>query len=461
MPNDRKGLAFSALCMGFFMVILDVTIVNVALPTIADYFHATLAALQWIVDGYNLTFAGLLLLAGSLADYFSAKRIFQIGLIAFALASLGCALSFSVAVLIAFRLLQGVAGAFLLPSSLALIAELCPEKQQRARAMGVWAALGGVACASGPFLGGLLTSAFSWRMIFFVNIFIGLSSFLLMSRHIFADGKVCQTGKTKFDFLGQAVGFIAIFLLAFGLIEAGVDGWSNPFIVACFVVSVLALLLFLRVESRADHPMLPLGLFRNRTTTMALLAAMVLNLVFYGQLFMIPFYFEHLRHYSVFVTGLAILPLPGLALIGSYIGGRLTIKVGPKKIIFWGFLIAAVGFFSLLTLQQSAPTYIWIMLPFLAIGFGISFTVPAMTFAATHSVDQQRAGIAAAVLNASSQVGSLIGVAVFGTVAALSKTFIGALHTTLFWAGTLFVITAFLSAFIMKEHGITTDLQSC
>jgi DHA2 family methylenomycin A resistance protein-like MFS transporter len=449
--------------MGFFMVILDVTIVNVALPTIADYFHATLAALQWIVDGYNLTFAGLLLLAGSLADYFSAKRIFQIGLIAFALASLGCALSFSVAILIAFRLLQGVAGAFLLPSSLALIAELYPEKQQRTRAMGVWAALGGVACASGPFLGGLLTSAFSWRMIFFVNIFIGLGSFLLMSRHIFAGGKgdVGRIEKTKFDFLGQAVGFIAIFILAFGLIEAGVNGWSSPFIIACFVVSALTLLLFLLVESRADHPMLPLGLFRNRTTTMALLAAMVLNLVFYGQLFMIPFYFEHLRHYSVFVTGLAILPLPGLALIGSYIGGRLTIKVGPKKIIFWGFLIAAVGFFSLLALQQSAPAYIWIMLPFLAIGFGISFTVPAMTFAATHSVDQQRAGIAAAVLNASSQVGSLIGVAVFGTVAALSKTFIGALHTTLFWAGTLFVITAFLSVFIMKEHNISDDLQSC
>ena len=182
MNNDRKRLAFSALCMGFFMVILDVTIVNVALPTIAHYFNTTLSRLQWIVDGYTLTFAGLLLLVGSLSDYFGAKKIFQIGLIAFILTSLGCALSQSITMLIFFRLLQGAAGALLLPSSLALITTLYPEAQDRAHAIGIWAALGGVACASGPFLGGLLTSLFSWQVIFFINVLIGLISFLLILR---------------------------------------------------------------------------------------------------------------------------------------------------------------------------------------------------------------------------------------------------------------------------------------
>ena len=198
--------------------------------------------------------------------------------------------------------------------------------------------------------------------------------------------------------------------------------------------------------------MLPLNLFRNRVTAMGLIAAMILNLSFYGELFMIPFYFQNLRHYSVFMTGLAILPLPGLAVIGSYLGGKLIAKIGSAKIIFIGLLIASLGFFALLTLAETTPNYIWIMIPFLAIGFGVSFATPAMTFAAIHSVAQERAGIAAAVLNTISQVGSLIGVAVFGTIAATSKNFMSAMHITLLLAGAMFFITAFLSLFLMKKN---------
>ena len=445
-----KYLTFSALCMGFFMVILDVTIVNVALPTMANYFHTTLSGLQWVVDGYTLTFAGLLLLVGSLSDYFGAKIIFQLGLLAFVVTSLGCTLSQSITLLIIFRLLQGAAGAMLLPSSLALITGLYPEAKSRAQAIGIWAALGGVACASGPFLGGLLTSLFSWRAIFFVNILIGLISFLLISRSHFVVEKN-NANSVQFDFLGQITGFIAIFLLAYGLIEASIYNWTSPIILFCFSVSALSLVLFLFIEHRVSHPMLPLNIFHNRVTTMALIAALILNLSFYGELFMIPFYFENFRHYSVFMTGLAILPLPGLALFGSYLGGKLTIKIGAAKIIFTGLMIAALGFFALLTLEQTAPSYSWIMIPFLAIGFGVSFATPAMTFAAIHSVEQKRAGIAAAVLNTGSQVGSLIGVAVFGTIAVVSKNFISGMHITLFISGIMFVTTAFLSLFVMHK----------
>jgi len=408
MKINRKKLAFSALCMGFFMVILDVTIVNVALPTIANYFNSTLSGLQWVVAGYTLFFAGLLLLVGSLTDYFSAKKIFQIGLLAFALTSIGCGLSQSISILVFFRFLQGASGALLLPSSLALIIGLYQDIKQRAQAIGIWAALGGIACASGPFLGGLLTSLSSWRAIFFVNVLIGLTSFTLISL-CFDEIVKKITHKIKFDFFGQITGFVTIFLLAYGLIEASIYGWFNPIIISCFIISAISLVLFLVVESRVSNPMLPLSLFRNRVTTTALIVSMILNLVFYGELFMIPFYFQNLRHYSVFVTGLAILPLPGLALIGSYLGGKFTAEVGPAKIIFIGLLIAAI-----------------------------------------HSVEQQHAGIAAAVLNTGNQVGSLIGVAAFGTIAAISKDFIFAMHITLFISGIMFFITAFISLLVME-----------
>ncbi|MBS0350164.1 MAG: MFS transporter [Proteobacteria bacterium] len=449
MSQYSVKFAFCALCMGFFMVILDVTIVNVALPSIAYYFHTTLSGLQWIVAGYTLTFAGLLLLVGGFCDYFGAKKIFKIGLISFGLTSLGCALSPTIAWLIFFRLLQGAAGALLLPSSLALITHLYSEPDDRASAIGIWAALGGVACASGPFLGGLLTSLFSWRLIFFINLLIGLVSLLLICFYL-KNLKAANPKRKPFDFLGSISGFLFIFLLSYGLIEMGVYGWNNLIIMLCFIFSGLSLMLFLWIESRVSYPMLPLSLFRDRVTTMALLAAMILNLSFYGELFMLPFYFQNLRHYSVLMTGLAILPLPGLALMGSYLGGQLVAKIGSANIIMIGFTITAIGFFSLLTLEQNFPDYIWIMLPFLVIGFGISFATPAMTFAAIHSAKQPHAGIAAAVLNTVSQMGSLIGVAIFGTIATISKDFLWSMHITLFLAGIMFLVTAFLHLLLVR-----------
>jgi MFS transporter, DHA2 family, methylenomycin A resistance protein len=451
MSDYKVRFAFSALGMGFFMVILDVTIVNVALPTIAYYFHTNVTGLQWIVDGYTLVFAGLLLLVGAVCDYFGAKRIFQTGLIAFGLTSLGCALSPSIAWLIFFRLLQGAAGALLLPSSLALITHLYAEAKDRAHAIGVWAALGGIACASGPFLGGTLTGLFSWRVIFFINLLIGLASFLLVHLY-FNSGKESRPDRKKFDFLGQISGFLFIFLLSYGLIEAGVHGWLNPLILFCLTLSGLSLTFFLWIENRVSNAMLPLALFSNRVTAMALIAALVLNLSFYGELFMIPFYFQNLRHYSVFKTGLAILPLPGLALMGSYWSGRLIAKIGSTKIIVTGFIIAAAGFFALLTLEQATPHYIWIMLPFLVIGFGVSFATPAMTFAAIHSITPKYSGVAAAILNTVSQVGSLIGVAIFGTIIAMSRNFMLAMHTTLLLAGIMFLMTALLHLIAIQKR---------
>lgn len=200
--------------------------------------------------------------------------------------------------------------------------------------------------------------------------------------------------------------------------------------------------------------MFPLSLFRNKITSMALLVSMILNLSFYGQLFMMPFYFENLRHYSVFMTGLALLPLPGLAIIGSYMGGRCTAKFGPAKVIFTGLLLAAIGFLALLSLRETTPLYIWLVPPFLAIGLGVSFTTSAMTFAAIQFTEKQRVGIAAAVLNTVNQVGSLVGVAVFGTIMSLSHNLVSAMHITLTFSSIAFFITAFLSLFVMGRNAL-------
>lgn len=448
LNTKKKTTAFYALCMGFFMVILDTTIVNVTLPSIANYFHTTLTHLQWVIGGYSLTFAGLLLFAGSLTDRFGGKIIFQTGLIAFAITSLGCAVSPSINLLIFFRLLQGASGALLLPPSLALINIIYQEKEQRAKAIGIWAALGGVACASGPFLGGLITHLISWRAIFSINIIIGLANFFLISRCV--DSVKGIVNKIKFDFVGQATGFIAISLLAYALIEASIYSWKNPIIIVCIITSLLAFIIFLIAEARTNHPIVPLNLFRNKMTSTGLLVTMILNLSFYGSLFTMPFYFEHSRHYTVLTTGLALLPLPGLAVMGSYLGGKCTGKFGPAKIMFIGLSMAAVGFLALLTIGETTPNYIWLAIPFLVIGFGVSFTTPAMTFAAIHAVEEKRQGIAAGVLNMIRQVGSLIGVAIFGTIINTSKTLVSGMHTTFLIAGTLFLVTAFLSLLVMR-----------
>ncbi len=448
---NRKNLAFTALCMGFFMVILDVTIVNVVLPTIAHALKTTLSGLQWVVDGYTLSFAGFLLLVGEFSDRFGAKIIFQIGLLSFILSSLACALSLSITELIFFRFIQGAAGALLLPSSLALIMGLYQDAKDKAKAIGIWGSLGGLACASGPFLGGTLASLFSWRSIFLVNVVIGLISFFLVSKTI-ERPQVIHLIQRKFDFLGLLSGVVSISLFSYGLIEVSLYSWNSPIIIFCFIASFLGLILFLWIESHVSHPVLPLGLFQNKTTAIALSVSFLLNLAFYGELFMMPFYFENYRHYSVFMTGLAILPIPALALIGSYLGGKMTASKGPGSTLVIGFLIAALSLFSLLFLiKETSLLYVWLLIPFLTLGFGLSFATPAMTFAAIHSVDPARSGIASAVLNTGNQVGSLIGVAAFGTIAAISSHFMLAMHLTLFLAGALLLIAAFLSLTIINE----------
>ncbi len=429
MFQKQKSLHFTSklsllgLCFGFFMVMMDVTIVNVSVPSIGHQLNASLSSLQWIVNGYTLSFSCLLLSAGNLSDRFNTKKIFCIGLLGFVISSLGCGFARNTLLLICFRVLQGVFAALLVPTSLTLINRLYSNRADRAKAIGIWGALGGIAAASGPILGGLLTNFLGWPAIFYINVPIGLLGLWLTFRYVqFIRPK--QTQGRKLDIFGQIVATTGIAVITFVLIEVGEIGWENPLILTGCIVFILAILLFLRIESISSHPMVPLDLFLSPNFSCSIFIGMILNIGFYGQLFILPIYFQEVRGYSALMTALAILPQPGLAAIASYLSGKLTSKIGPYKPTTIGLLVGALGFLLLSYLDDIRFSYVYIIVPLMAVGFGTAFTMPAVTVATINAVPNQRAGLASGTLNMSRQIGSLLGVALFGSIINRSNYFI-------------------------------------
>lgn len=433
---NRKPLI--ALCLGFFMVIMDVTIVNVALPNLKVELHTTVSWLQWVVDGYTLTFAAFLLMAGYLGDKLGAKRLFQLGIGVFILSSLCCGLASVAWLLTVLRLIQGASAAFMVPTSIALINASFPDQQTRARAIGVWAAMGGIAAAAGPFLGAILTATFDWRAVFFVNVPIGLVCLWLTARYV-----VSPAGthiETHFDRIAQILGITTIAALAFALIEAGRFGWvAWPFI-GGVVVALIALIGFIKTERNAKHPMLPLSFFRSQHFTWGLLTGFVMTLTLYGELFVLPLYFHTVRGFSILMTGFAIVPLMIMVAIGSYLSGKVVAKVGTKWPIMSGSVMGLLGFLGVLLVVTYDLPYWMLILPFVILGFAMSFILPAATIAVVRAVPEQNAGLASGAFNTFRQIGSLVGVAVFGTIIASATSFVSGMVVTLWISVALFVL---------------------
>lgn len=438
IPNQNRHMPLIALCLGFFMVIIDVTIVNIALPNMAKNLGGGVSWLQWVVDGYTLTFACLLLSAGSIADRVGAKSSYLTGLLLFIVTSLACGLATNFLWLTIFRLLQGIAASLLVPTSLALINMSYPDKMTRARAIGVWASVGGIAAASGPVLGAILTAWLGWRGVFFVNIPLGIIGLFLTAKYVM--NTTGTHNKGHFDFLGQIAAIISIASLAFSLIEAGRLGWLSEMVISGFCIFLVTFVAFIIIEHRSTSPMFPLNFFKSRTFSVSMAVGMILNIGFYGQLFILPLYFQQVREYSVLITGLAILPQTGLSALASYFGGRVASVSGPKLPMVIGLALGAVGFFGMLIAGEHTPPYLALMLPLALIGFGVTFTMPASTIAIINSVPSERAGIASGAFNTSRQVGSLIGVAVFGTILNTSTNFITGMHIGLVIGGVAFVL---------------------
>ena len=419
-----------ALCIGYFMVMLDIMAVNVAIPDMASSMHISLANLAWIVDAYTLTFASLLLSMGNISDRYGAKKVFQTRLFIFVLASFLCGIANNYQLLIFYRLLQGASAALLVPSSLSLVNSSYSDKAETAKAIGIWATLAGIAAASGPVIGAVLTSWFNWRAIFFINIPFGIIGLLLTKKWV-------KTPKNKninhgFDFLGQVTGILTIAILAYGLIEVGSHGWVSPVVLTSSIVFVLSFILFVSIEWIVPQPMLPLNLFRSPDFSKSIIACCLFNLVFYGELFLLPMYFHHSRSYSILLSGLAVLPQMILASLGSYLSGRTINKFGTKHIMIAGVSLGVVGFVSLFFAIKYSYDYIFFVLPLLLISAGASYTMPAATVAVIRSVVEEQTGIASGVFTACRQIGSLIGVALFGTLLSIAASFdLGVQHAVL------------------------------
>ncbi|MFJ8954983.1 MFS transporter [Streptomyces sp. NPDC102381] len=416
--SKSKGLLLLGLSLGYFMVMLDTTVVTVALPAIGEDLSGSLSGLQWVSNGYTLTFAALLLTAGALSDRYGGRKVFLTGLWLFAILSGASAAVGSMEALIALRALLGVAGALLLPTSLAIIAHAYTDPAARARAMGAWAAISGTALAAGPLVGGVFTDTLGWQAIFLLNVPVALISIVLTMKY--APVSVPKASK-GIDLPGQVSAVLALAGLTYGLIESEPEGWGSPQVLGGFAVFVVAGALFLlaerRKETETSAPMLPLAMFRNRTLSAGLFAGLLVNFGLSGVLFVLSLFFQEAHGYSAFTTGLAFLPLTLPTAFNPIFTGRLVGRIGARKPAIAGFLLMGVG-----VLIQSASTadstlgLITMCIGLLVLGFGVSFAIPPLMTAIVGSVAKEQSGIASGALNSARQTGAVLGVAVLGAV---------------------------------------------
>ncbi|MEV5652663.1 MFS transporter [Nocardia sp. NPDC052254] len=451
--TDHPRLAVAplvALSLGYFLVMLDVTVVNVALPDIRLSLGARAAALQWIVDGYSTVFAALLLLGGGLADRFGHRRIFLTGLGVFTTASVVCGLATSVGLLVAGRLAQGVGAALLVPASLALLQATYPDRTVRARAVALWGAVASVAFGAGPVVGGILVSAFDWRFVFWLNLPVGALAIFLTRRHLRARSRTA--GARRMDPLGQILGVVGLVASAFGLNEASTRGWTAAPVLAAFGLGAAALIAFALVEraleQRADGraPLLPPSLFGSRAFTGTAVIGLLISLGYYGMLFLSTLYFQQERGLGALATGFALLPSVCMGLIAAPLFSRIVARTGPYVPMAAGLALGTAGFLGWLVAGPHTP-YWALLFALIATGLGQTTTALAATAAIIDAAPASGAGIAAAVFNVSRQVGSTVGVALFGTLAAAGDFIPGlrlsaALAAAAFAIGTLLALSA-------------------
>jgi DHA2 family methylenomycin A resistance protein-like MFS transporter len=435
-----------AVCLGFFAVVLDTTIVNVALPAIGANLHASVAGLQWTVNGYNVVFAALLLTCGALADRRGGKRAFGVGIVIFVCGSVICGVAPAFPVLLGGRVIQGLGAALVMPASLALIAHAYPQPTARTRAVAAWASCAGAGFATGPVLGGILVDEVGWRAIFLVNVPVGAVALALLARY------AAETATTRraFDMLGQVLGIIVLTALAFGITEAGTYGWTSSLTITPLVIAVVSLALFVAAERKVASPLLPPSLLRHRSFSAATGVGLLLNFGIYGQIFVLSLYFQQLRHESALITGLMILPFAALTMILPPVTGRLVARFGPRYIMIIGQFLAAAGAATLAAagLHTAYP----LLVPgLILLGLGMAATMPSMTAAVMLAAPREFVGIASGVLNASRQVGGVLGIALLGTLIANKAHFISGMHIALAIVAGSFLVGAALSALCAKR----------
>jgi EmrB/QacA subfamily drug resistance transporter len=418
LSSRRKVIILISCCLSLLIVSMDATIVNVAIPSIRTELHASASELQWVIDVYTLVLASLLLLSGATADRFGRRRVFQIGLTIFAVGSLLCSLAPDIHTLIAARLLQGIGGSMLNPVALSIISQVFVGRVERARAIGIWGAVMGIAMALGPMLGGALIELGDWRAVFWINLPICAAAILLTA--IFVPESRSATMRDV-DPIGQALAVAFLFSVVFVLIQGRELGGHGAPSVAISIVAVLALLGFLRYESRRNDPFIDLRFFHSIPFASATVIAVCAYAAYGAFLFMMSLYLQGARHYSAFHTGLMYLPVSVAALTLSPLSGRLVGRFGTRPSLVAAGIMITAATMMLARLTVTAP--VWAVVAIFAVfGAGFAMANAPITTTAVSGMPTDRAGAASAVASTSRQVGVSIGVALCGSLAGAALT---------------------------------------
>jgi EmrB/QacA subfamily drug resistance transporter len=412
--ENRRWWTLGAMCFALFMMMLDNTVVNVALPSIQRDLHASLSALEWTINAYTLTLAVFMITGGRLGDIFGRRRLFLIGVIVFGVSSAVIGVSPSGTVLVAFRAIQGIGAAFMMPATLSIITQTFPQ-EQRGMAIGTWAGVSAMALAIGPVVGGFLTQSVSWRAIFFINPPIAL---IAVAVTLFATRESRdETVDRTVDYAGIATLTVGLTALVLALIQGNSWHWGSTRVIALFAVAAIGLAGFVRIELRSRAPMVDFSFFRARSFLGSNLVAFFVTFAMFSQFFFLTLYMQNVLHYSPLQTGVRFLPSTLVIIAAGPIAGRLSDRIGPRPLITLGLLLVS----GALLIQSQLTTHsgYGLLLPgFILMGFGMGLVMSPMSTAAMNSVERTKAGVASGTLSMSRMVGGTFGVAVMGALVA-------------------------------------------
>ncbi|MFF1876381.1 MFS transporter [Leifsonia sp. NPDC058230] len=414
ITSSRKYAILAVCCMALLLVSIDNTIVNVALPSIAKELDASIETLQWTVDAYLLVLAGLLLLSGSLADRFGRKRIFMIGLSVFVFGSAMCGLTDSEVWLVAFRVVQAVGGSMMTPVALAIVTNVFTGHAERAKAIGFWSASSGIGIALGPLLGGILVDTLGWRSIFWVNVPVGIAAIILTARLV---PETRSATPRPFDPIGQILVLAIVGSAAYGIIEAPVNGWASSATLGSAAITTVGLAVLIPYELRRAQPLVQVKLFTDRAFTTSFVTVLLALLAFAGLLFADTLYLQDDRGLSASAAGLLTLPLAGATVVASLISGRLVARGKARATLVVAGLALTAAPIALAAFGPATPLG-WIVIPFIVFGAGYGLLNDPVNVTAVSRLPNEQAGVAASLVSTSRQLGSVLGVAIVGSILA-------------------------------------------
>jgi EmrB/QacA subfamily drug resistance transporter len=421
VPDPRRWRALALVCVAFFMVVLDVSIVNVALPSVAVDLELSQSALQWIITAYSLAFGGFLLLGGRAADVFGRRRVFMIGMVLFTFGSLMCGFAQSGGWLIAFRALQGLGGAIISPATLAIInAAFRHGGAERNKAFGIWGAVAGSGAAAGVLLGGVLTEYLGWQWIFFVNVPVGIAIVLLATRLV-SEGKA-EDVDPHTDPLAAVLVTAGLVAFVYAMSQAPDAGWTSFQTIGLTVLAVILIALFFVKETRTDSPLVPLGLFRVRPVAVANIVGFCIGGAIFGGFFLLTLYMQQVLGYSPIKAGVAFLATAGTTIPAAGIAQALVTRVGVKPVMAAGLALTAFSYLWYTQLPADGQFWTNLFVPYVASGFGLAFVFIPVSLAALSNLEERIAGVASGLLNTSQQIGGALGVAIASTVATERTT---------------------------------------